>query len=246
MTTSHVDTYLARIAPRLDAVRERIALAAARAHRSPQDITLVAVSKGHPPEAVVAAYHLGVRDFGENRVEEADPKIHRVRELLREAGQTDFPRWHLIGHIQSRKAARAIGPYALIHSVDRLKIARRLNRFARDMGRVQPILLEVNISGEESKFGFSPEEVVEAVAEIATLEFLRIQGLMTMAPLVEDPEEVRPVFAGLRTLRDELASIYPELQWHHLSMGMTQDFEVAIEEGATIVRIGTAIFGPRE
>ncbi len=240
-----VEQFKARIAPRLAHVRERIASAATRGGRSPEAITLVAVSKGHPAEAVVAAYELGVRDFGENRVEEAEPKMARVEELLGEAARQDPPRWHLIGHIQSRKAARAIGPYVLIHSVDRLKIARRLNRFAQDARRVQPILLEVNVSGEETKFGFSPTEIVNAVGEIATLEYLRIQGLMTMAPLVQDPEEVRPVFAALRSLRDRLALLYPELQWHHLSMGMTNDFEVAIEEGATIVRIGTAIFGPR-
>ncbi len=241
-----IRAYAASIQPRLNAVRERMARAAIRAGRSPDEITLVAVSKGHPAEAVAAAYSLGMRDFGENRVEEAEPKIARVRELLDQMAVDGSPRWHLIGHIQSRKAAQAIGPYVLIHSVDRLKIARRLERFAAEQGRIQPILLEVNVSGEESKFGFHTSEVATAVAQMAPLSHLRIRGLMTMAPLVTDPEAVRPVFARLRTLRDELALKYPEFSWHHLSMGMTNDFEVAIEEGATMVRIGTAIFGPRE
>lgn len=234
------------IAERLADVRERIARAAARAGRSPDEITLVAVSKGHPPEAVVEAYRLGLRDFGENRVEEAEPKMAAVRDMLAAEGQGKDIRWHLIGHIQSRKAKRAISPYVLIHSVDRLKIARRLDRFAGEADRVLPVLLEVNISGEATKFGFSPDEIFDAVTEILTLPHLRVQGLMTMAPFVEDPEEVRPVFAALRRLRDQLAARYPQADWRHLSMGMTNDFEVAIEEGATIVRIGTAIFGERK
>ncbi len=234
------------IAERLSVVRERIARAAERAGRSSDEITLVAVSKGHPPEAVVEAYRLGVRDFGENRVEEAEPKIAAVREMLAAEGLGEDIRWHLIGHIQSRKAKRAVAPYVLVHSVDRLKIARRLNRFAGEMGRVLPVLLEINVSGEATKFGFSPDEILEVAGEIIALPNLRVHGLMTMAPFVEDPEEVRPVFAGLHRLRDQLAARYPEVDWRHLSMGMTNDFEVAIEEGATIVRIGTAIFGPRE
>lgn len=234
------------IAERLAEVRARIARAAERVGRSPEEITLVAVSKGHPPEAVVEAYRLGVRNFGENRVEEAEAKIPAVRELLAARGGGADIRWHLIGHIQSRKARRAVEPYVLVHSVDRLKIARRLDRFAGEVGRVLPVLLEINVSGEPTKFGFSPEEVLEVAGEIVALPHLRVQGLMTMAPLVEDPEEARPVFAALRRLRDRLAERYPEAEWHHLSMGMTNDFEVAIKEGATIVRIGTAIFGPRE
>ncbi len=243
---AQVSTWEARLAPRLTAVRERMAQAAARAGRSPGEVTLVAVSKGHPAAAVVAALRLGVLDFGENRVEEAEPKIEAVAALLQALGHPERPRWHMIGHIQSRKAARAVAPYVLVHSVDRLKIARRLNRFAGERGRVLPILLEVNISGEETKYGFRPDEVIPAVEEILTLPHLRIEGLMTMAPFVPDPERVRPVFAGLRDLRDRLQARFPDVSWRHLSMGMSNDFEVAIEEGATLVRIGTAIFGPRE
>ena len=244
--TSSVRVYEERLQTRVARVWERIARAAQRARRSPEEITLVAVCKGHPAEAVVAAYHLGLRDFGENRVEEAEPKMARVREMLAAEGRGDDIRWHMIGHIQSRKAARVVGPYVLIHSVDRLKIAHRLDRFAGEMGREVPILLEINVSGEETKYGFRVQEVETAVAEIVSLTHLRIEGLMTMAPLVSDPEEVRWVFSSLRALRDRLASRFPEVSWRHLSMGMTNDFEVAIEEGATLVRIGTAIFGPRE
>ena len=241
-TTESTATYEQRIGERLAQVRERIARAAQRAGRSVDEITLVAVSKGHPAEAVVAAWRLGVRDFGENRVEEAEPKIARVQELL--AG--DGPRWHMIGHVQSRKAARVVGPYVLVHSVDRLKLARRLSRFATEQGMTLPILLEVNVSGEPTKYGFRPEEVFPAVEEIVSLPGLRIQGLMTMAPFVPNPEEARPTFVALRELRDRLHAAYPDVSWQHLSMGMTNDFEVAIEEGATMVRIGTAVFGKRE
>ncbi len=243
---SEVSLYETGLRERIAQVRERMARAARRAGRSPDEITLVAVCKGHPAEAVVAAYHLGVRDFGENRVEEAEPKMARVREMLAAEGTGMDIRWHMIGHIQSRKAARVVGPYVLIHSVDRLKIARRLERFAAAQERVLPVLLEINISGEETKYGFRQDEVEAAVKELKDLPHLQVEGLMTMAPLVSDPEEVRWVFAALRELRDRLAARFPEMSWRHLSMGMTNDFEVAIEEGATIVRIGTAIFGPRE
>lgn len=243
---SDVALYEDRLRERIARVRERIEAAAQRAGRSPQEITLVAVCKGHPPEAVVAAYHLGLRDFGENRVEEAEPKMARVQEMLATEGRGTDIRWHMIGHIQSRKAKKVIGPYVLVHSVDRLKIARRLEHFAAEQDVMLPVLLEVNVSGEETKYGFLPQEVDGAVEEILHLPHLSIQGLMTMAPLVPDPEEVRWVFAALRELRDHLATRFPGVSWRHLSMGMTNDFEVAIEEGATLVRIGTAIFGPRE
>ena len=255
MTEERAPTAVDReiLAANLARVRERIAAAAARAGRSPEEITLVAVTKTHPPEVVAAAWGLGVRHFGENRVEEANPKIEAVRRLLAGGGVVEDgdrapgPVWHMIGHVQSRKAAGVIaGGYALVHSVDRVKLARRLHRFALEAGRVQEILLEVNVSGEPTKYGFDPEVIIPAVEEIATLSHVRVRGLMTMAPIVTDPEEARPVFVALRELRDHLALRFPELDWHHLSMGMTDDFEVAIEEGATMVRIGRAIFGPRQ
>ncbi len=227
-------------------VQERIEAAARRAGRDPADIILVAVTKTHPPEVVEAAYLAGLRHFGENRVEEAAPKIQAVAAwLAAQKPDADPPAWHMIGHVQSRKADEAAGPYALIHSVDSVKLARRLDRFASERGRRLPILLEVNVSGEASKYGFRPTEVAAALTEIAAMSSLQVQGLMTMAPIVADPEMARPVFRALRVLRDDLARRFPQMEWHHLSMGMTDDFEVAIEEGATLVRIGRAIFGER-
>ncbi|MCC7353436.1 MAG: YggS family pyridoxal phosphate-dependent enzyme [Anaerolineae bacterium] len=227
-------------------VQERIAAAARRAGRAPAGVTLVAVTKTHPPEVVEAAYLAGLRHFGENRVEEAAPKIEAVAAwLVGQKLEADPPAWHMIGHMQSRKAEDAVGPYALIHSVDSLKLARRLDRFASETGRRLPILLEINVSGEASKYGFTPAEVAAALAEIVALPSLHVQGLMTMAPIVADPEETRPVFRALRALRDDLARRFPQMDGRHLSMGMTDDFEVAIEEGATIVRVGRAIFGER-
>jgi len=153
----------------------------------------------------------------------------------------EAPAWHMVGHLQSRKAADVLAWAAMVHSVDSVKLAQRLSRFCIAQGRELPILLEVNVSGEASKYGFLPDELPPAVELITALPGLSLQGLMTMAPIAPDPESVRPVFAGLRTLRDELARSFPA-PWQHLSMGMTDDFEVAIEEGATIVRIGRAIF----
>ena len=218
-------------------MRERIAAAARRAGRDPAEITLVAVSKTQPVEVIGVAYELGLRDFGENRLEEAESKLDRL---------PDDIRWHMVGHVQSRKAAQAVRPYALVHSVDSVKLARRLDRFAGEIGRTLPVLLEVNVSGEASKYGLQPADVEIAAEAMRGFQHLQIQGLMTMAPIVPDPEEARPVFVALRELRERLAARFPDLDWRHLSMGMTDDFEVAVEEGATIVRIGRAIFGERD
>ncbi len=247
---------------RIERVRERMAAAARRAGREPDEIVLVAVSKMQSPETVVAAYRAGLRLFGENRVEEAGPKAAAVARLLAPAPP---PSWHMIGHLQSRKAADVLPWASMVHSVDSVKLAGRLSRAiqASSAGRTGmeasaglsgpwgqpakasiPILLEVNVSGEESKYGFAPADVPAAVEAIAALPGLCIQGLMTMAPIVPDPELARPVFRALRRLRDDLARRFPTLDWRHLSMGMTDDFEVAIEEGATMVRIGRAIFNP--
>jgi hypothetical protein len=226
-------------------VQERIAAAAARARRDPDEITLVAVSKTQDPETIYLAYELGLRHFGENRVGEAESKVGKL---------PDDIDWHMIGHIQSRKAKRVIPIFKLIHSVDSVKLARRLDRLAATEEAPLPALIEVNVSGEASKYGFSAdrwnqdreqrEQLLAAFKEIVELPHLQVQGLMTMAPIVPDPEEARPVFARLRTLRDDLAAALPQAEWQHLSMGMTDDFEVAIEEGATLVRIGRAIFEP--
>jgi pyridoxal phosphate enzyme (YggS family) len=230
------------LSARIAAVRARIAAAARRTGREPGEVTLVAVSKGHDPEAVATAYAAGLRLFGENRVEEAGPKAAAVAKLIAPA---PAPAWHMIGHVQSRKAEHVLPWASMVQSVDSVKLARRLNKAMLDIGyRGQlPILLEVNISGEANKYGFPPARLPEAVPAIAELPALRIAGLMTMAPIAPDPEQVRPVFAALRRLRTDLTLRFPALDWHHLSMGMSDDFEVAIEEGATMVRIGRAIFG---
>jgi pyridoxal phosphate enzyme (YggS family) len=220
------------IAGNLRSVRERVAAACERAGRSPDEVTVVGVSKTFPATLVVEACRAGLTDMGENRVQEAAAKIPQVEAL------GSCPRWHLVGHLQTNKVKTALGLFDIIHSVDSLRLAEFISRQAANLP-VRPILLEVNVAGEASKFGLRPEETGRALEGIARLPGLAVQGLMTVAPLVDDPEEVRPVFRELRRLRDALGLC-------DLSMGMTDDFEVAIEEGATIVRIGRAIFGPRE
>jgi PLP dependent protein len=226
-------------------IQERIALAAQRAGRDPAEITLVAVSKTHPAQTVAAAAQAGLVDFGENRLEEAGPKMQAV--------PVDGLRWHMIGHVQSRKAAEAAAAgFALIHSVDSLKLAQRLSRQAAAAGHIQPILLECNVSGEASKAGFAAQaeerwgQLLPELAAVVALPGLQVRGVMTMAPLGAEPEAARPYFARLRKLRDYLKINLPQGAWRELSMGMTDDFEVAIGEGATLVRIGRAIFGQRE
>jgi len=216
------------IADNITTVRARIAAACERAGRSPDEVTLIGVSKGVPADAIAEAVGAGLTDIGENRVQEAAAKI----EALAARGIT--PRWHLIGHLQTNKAKTAANLFAIIHSVDSLRLAQELSRRAQRVG----ILLEVNAAQEASKFGFAPKEVAPALSSIAALPHLDVQGLMTVAPQANDPEAVRPVFRELRQLRDALGL-------RELSMGMTDDFEVAIEEGATMVRVGRAIFGER-
>jgi len=226
-----------QLAANIAHVRNTIAEAAQRVGRTPEEITLVAVSKTKPVELVEIAYNLGVTDFGENRVQEALPKIA--------AFHPDGLRWHLIGHLQSNKASKVVGPFDYVQSVDSLHIAQTLNRHAGEYGKRLRVLLQVNISGEESKEGMTATEAPELARQILALPHLEIQGLMTIAPLVQDPEEVRPVFRNLRLLRDQLRAELLDCSWQHFSMGMTDDYFVAIEEGATIVRIGRAIFGER-
>lgn len=237
------------IAANLARVRERMAAAAGRAGRAPGEITLLAVSKTHPVELIEQALAAGQRDFGENLVEEAWAKFGDPGSAESLAGRLDAaerPRLHLIGPIQSRKAALAVACRpALIHAVDRLKIAHRLDRFAADAGLVLDVLLEVNVAGEASKFGWTPDGVRRDVEAILALPRLRVAGLMTIPPYEPDPEAARPHFAALRRLQEDLARRFPQAGWRCLSMGMSHDFEAAIEEGATIVRVGTAIFGTR-
>lgn len=242
---------MADISGNLTRVQARIAEAAERVGRDPEEVTLVAVTKTFPADVVLTAYEVGVRHFGENRAREGISKIMALEPYVSDQP----PTWHMIGHIQSRKARRVVEHYDTVHSVDRLKIARRLSAYADEADRVLPVLLECNVSGESSKYGFplenweedeaQQEALFTAVEEMLSLPGLQVQGLMTMPPYVDDPEEVRPLFVRLRTLRDVLRERFISVDWGHLSMGMTNDFEVAIEEGATMVRIGRAIFGPR-
>lgn len=226
-----------QIAANIEHVRSVISEAVQRTGRTASEITLVAVSKTVPIELVKVAYNLGVTNFGENRVQDALPKIA--------AFHPHDVRWHMIGHLQSNKAGKVIGAFATVQSVDSLHLAQVLNRHAEEQGQRLPILLQVNVSGEASKEGMSPAETPELARQIAALPHIEVQGLMTIAPLVQDPEVARPVFRGLRALRDRLRDEVSQCSWQHLSMGMTDDYRVAIEEGATIVRIGRAIFGER-
>jgi pyridoxal phosphate enzyme (YggS family) len=227
----------------LASVRARIAQAAERVRRDPEDVGLVAVTKGYPPSFIRLAHALGLRNFGENRVEEALPKLDELADL-------DGLVWHMVGHVQSRKA-RAVAPrFDIVHSVDRMKLALRLDRFAGEAGRRLPVLLECNVSGEISKAGWALSErdawqgVLPVFGEVLAQQNLEVRGLMTMAPFTADHERVREVFRSLRELRDYLEQELPG-HWQELSMGMSSDFEIAIEEGATLVRVGQAIFGPR-
>jgi len=217
------------IAGNLQDVERRIAQAAQRASRSPQEITIVAVTKGLTAQAIEAALEAGIRHIGENRVQEAREKIERLSNLQL------CPTWHMVGHLQTNKVKTAVQIFDIIHSIDSLRLAEALSGRAE---KIIPVLLQVNISGEETKSGFSEVELPKAVAEVARLPGLDVKGLTTIAPLVSDPEEVRPLFRRLRELRHSLGL-------EHLSMGMSDDFEVAVEEGATMVRIGRAIFWER-
>jgi len=210
-------------------LESRIARAAERAGRSPADITIVAVTKEVEVEAIEAAIKAGIGHIGENRVQEAKTKMERLSTLERQ------PMWHMVGHLQTNKVKTAAQIFDIIHSIDSLRLAEAVSQRVQD---IMPVLLQVNVSGEATKSGFSVAELSQAVEEIARLPRLEVKGLMTIAPLVADAEEVRPIFRRLRQLRDELGL-------EHLSMGMTDDFEVAVEEGATMVRIGRAIFGQR-
>ncbi len=219
----------ADIRSNLESVRERIARACWRCNRSPAEITLIAVTKTVSPDFIEQSFNLGIRDFGENRVQEAERKADFL------AGLQPRPTLHMIGHLQSNKVGTALGLFDMIHSVDSLKLAGALDRQAI---RKIPILLEVNASGEVSKRGFSLPEIGAAIKALANLRNIEVRGLMTVAPIESDPEKVRAVFRQLRDLRDSY-------KLEHLSMGMTDDFEVAIEEGATMIRLGRAIFGER-
>ena len=226
------------IAENLAAVRGRLEQAARTAGRSPSDVRLVAISKTFPAEAVRAAYAAGQVDFGENRVQEGLQKIRETAELS--------CRWHLVGHLQTNKARKVAGPFAYVHSVDSLELMTRLDQAASAEQTTPSLLIQVDLAGESTKFG-APEPALPALFEAAArLQSARVVGLMLLPPFSEDPEQARPWFRRLRQIRDELArNGVPAEQLQELSMGMSHDFHVAVEEGATIVRVGTAIFGER-
>jgi pyridoxal phosphate enzyme (YggS family) len=227
------------ITANLTEVRARLAEAAAASGRAPESVRLIAVSKTFPAEAVRAAIAAGQRDFGENKVQEAIPKIEAL-------AAEEQVRWHLIGHLQSNKARKAARPFDVIHSIDSVDLLQKIDAAAREARRTPELLIQVDLAGEATKFGAAPEELQPIFDAAAALTNARLVGLMVLPPWSEDPEIARPYFRRLRELRDELGSRgVPAASLRELSMGMSHDFEVAIAEGATMVRVGTAIFGKR-
>ena len=227
------------LAARFAGVKARVAAAAEQCGRRPDEVTLIAISKTHPANSIKELIELGAADLGENRVQEAETKIPEVGR--------NAARWHLVGHLQANKARRALGLFDVIHSLDSIDLARRLDRLCVEVGRdTLPLLIQVDLGHEETKSGVDEQELRQLVETVQQLERLELIGLMTLPPFFEDPKQARPYFRRLKELRDELAGkgAFGERNGE-LSMGMTHDFAVAIEEGATMVRIGTAIFGER-
>jgi PLP dependent protein len=232
------------IAANLDAVRARIAAAADGCGRNPESVRLIAVSKTFPAESVRAAIAAGQRDFGENKVQEAIPKIEKIASEGHAAD--DEIRWHLIGHLQSNKARKAARPFDVIHSIDSADLLRKIDAAAHEARRAPELLIQVDLAGEATKFGATLDALQPIFEAAASLASARLVGLMVLPPWSEDPEVARPYFRRLRELRDELGSRgVPAQNLRELSMGMSHDYEVAIAEGATMVRVGTAIFGKR-
>lgn len=219
-------------------VEKRVNEACIRAGRDPKEVTLIAVSKTKPVAMLEEIYAAGMRQFGENKVQELTSKEEVMPKDIN---------WHMIGHLQTNKIKYIVDKVALIHSVDSVKLAAAIDKEAKKKNVICDVLLEVNIAEEESKFGFTAEDVIPALDELKELTNIRIRGLMTIAPFVENPEDNRPVFSALRKLSVDIAEKnIDNISVEILSMGMTNDFEVAIEEGATMVRVGTAIFGERQ
>jgi len=221
------------LAENIRVVKERIDRAAIKSGRSSSEIMLVAVSKTVDIDIISQAYELGLRNFGENRVQELKLKQQKLSDAD----------WHMIGRLQTNKVKDVVGNLKLIHSMDRWNLAEELNRRGKHLGLEVAVLLQVNVSGEKQKAGICPADVDQFLKSAGELKYLNIQGFMTMAPLVENPEEVRPIFRELFELKKHLSkNVYHNVQLQYLSMGMSQDYEIAIEEGANIVRVGTAIF----
>jgi pyridoxal phosphate enzyme (YggS family) len=224
------------IPTRLKVVCEQIATAAREAGREPSEVGLVAVSKSQPAEAVRQAFDAGQVVFGENRVQELSAKVPLL---------PSSTHWHLIGHLQKNKIRKVLSLAELIHAVDSVELALDIDRIASELGLFPRVLLEVNVSGEASKFGFTPEAARREAARLLRMQRVQVEGFMTIAPIVERPDDARPLFAALRALRDQIAA-ENDVGLPILSMGMSDDFTAAIKEGATLVRIGTAIFGARQ
>ena len=225
------------VARQYDEIKKRVEAACLRVGRKPEEVTLIAVSKTKPVEMLREAYEAGARDFGENKVQEI---------LTKEPELPEDIRWHMIGHLQTNKIKYVIDRVVLIHSIDSIHLAEAVNAEAKKHNRIMPVLVEVNVAQEESKSGFLVEKTENAIREIAKLSNIRVEGLMTIAPFVENAEENRQYFVKLRKLSVDIAAKnIDNVTMHHLSMGMTGDYEVAIEEGATMVRVGTGIFGER-
>ena len=222
----------------------RISHAAIRAGRKPEDIKLIAVTKTISIQQIKEAIDAGLRIFGESKVQEAREKIQNSSRFIRDKIQDSNIEWHLIGHLQKNKAKTAVELFEMIHSVDSFELAEIIDKHAENAGKTQRILLQVKLSDETGKYGILKDNLSELIREISKMKNLRIEGLMTISPFFENPESARPYFSELRTLRDKAETMGFNLP--ELSMGMTNDFEVAIEEGATMVRIGTAIFGERK
>ncbi len=239
-----MESLVASIQERYQQTLDRITSAERASGRIPGSTRLVVVTKSQPLEVVKAALEAGVRLLGENYAEEAAGKMGAI-------GPRPGVEWHMIGHVQSRKADLIPGNFSLMHSLDNLKLANRLNRFAGERGVTLPVLLELNVGGETSKYGWQAvnelqwANLLSEVEAVLKLERLSVRGLMTMPPLEEDPQKTRPYFERLRRLRDDLAERFPQAGWSELSMGTSADFEAAVAEGATLVRVGTAILGPR-
>ncbi len=223
---------------RLNYIKERVAVAAKRSGRDASDITIVAVSKKKPSFMIRALYDCGQRIFGENYIQEAISKIEQLSDIK------DI-QWHFIGHLQRNKVKYAVRWFNWIETVDSFKLAKALDRKAKELDRRIKILVQVNIADEQSKYGMTPKEVPALLDELDSLSNLEFKGLMTIHPFSSTPEDARQWFKKMVQLRDDLSNSYPHLDFSELSMGMSSDFEIAIEEGATIVRIGTALFGPR-
>lgn len=219
----------------LKELKARISEACARAGRHAEEVRAVLVTKGVAPARILEAYQLGERDFGENRVQEWEKKAAQLAADIH---------WHLIGHLQTNKVKQVVGKTALIHSCDRLDLAEALQKEADKQAQTVPVLIQVNTSGEITKQGFFPEEMRNAVSKITKLNRIQILGLMTIGPLTENQDEIRKSFKSLRQLREKLKMEFKTIDWRYLSMGMSGDFEIAVEEGANLLRVGTAVFGP--